>query len=89
VRYEERAGWGRERAASAALTVRLADGAALTHEIDMALGHPTRPLDDAALTAKFVDCAGRAARPLGPKAAEALAERLWRLEDEPDAGALF
>lgn len=89
VRYEARPDWGRDKAASAILSIRLKDGRELTHEVDVALGHPSRPLDDAALTAKFIDCAGRAARPMAEADARALADRIWLLESERDVASLL
>lgn len=64
VRFEQAPGWGRAQAASGGVTIVLADGRRLELMIDTALGHPDRPLDDAALVTKFVACAGRAAQPL-------------------------
>lgn len=71
------------------MTVHLADGRQLCAEVDNALGCPARPLDEAALVRKFVDCAGRARRPLSGAAARQLAARILTLEDCPDVGALF
>jgi 2-methylcitrate dehydratase PrpD len=69
------------------LCIGLSDGRALHHGVSRALGDPERPLDDVALRAKFINCASRAARPVTPAAAERLAERIFTLEREPDAGA--
>ncbi len=71
------------------LTVVLRDGSVLTQRIAAALGDAARPLDDAALRAKFVDCAMRAAAPFSQEAAERLADRILDLEREPDAGSLL
>ncbi len=80
---------GRPRGADAGqLSIVLTDGRTLHHEVSRALGGPERPLDDAALHAKFLDCAVRAAVPLKRAEAERVAERIWRLELEPDVGAL-
>ena len=57
--------------------------------IDPPLGHPDQPLDDAQLVAKFVDCAQRAARPLGADAARAAATALFRLEQVASARDSF
>lgn len=77
------------RGSGGAMTVHLADGRQLSAEVDNALGCPARPLDEAALVRKFVDCAGRARRPLSGAAARQLAARILTLEDCPDVGALF
>ena len=73
-------------ATNGAILVELADGRRFSAEIPQALGHPTRPLDDARLGAKFVDCAMRAAKPMSKDEAEAFAERLMSAEaaDELD-----
>ena len=67
----------------------MADGRRFEVAIDNALGCPQRPLGETALVAKFIDCAGRAARPVGREAAERLAARILTLEVCPDVGALF
>ncbi len=72
-----------------ALAIHLRDGRVLKAETDDALGCSARPLSEAQLIAKFVDCAGRAAVPLGVAQAEALAERILALEECDDVGALF
>jgi 2-methylcitrate dehydratase PrpD len=89
VSYRQRPGWGRERAASAAVALVLRDGRRVAAELDVPLGHPDRPLSDGQLRAKFLDCAARASRPLAGKAAEAIADRLMALEQESDVGALI
>ena len=52
-------------------------------------GRSGRPMDDAALDAKFIDCAARAAVPLSAAKSHQLAERILALEQEPDVGALL
>jgi 2-methylcitrate dehydratase PrpD len=89
VTYRQRPDWGRDRAVSAALEIVLRDGRSLRRELDVPLGHPDRPLPDDALRAKFVQCAARAARPLGPAETESLADRIFALEAEGDAGSLL
>lgn len=86
-RQGDRPDW--QRGSGGLLEIALKDGRILTAEIDNALGCPARPLDEAELVAKFVDCAGRAARPLAPAAAEALATRILSLEQCDDVGALL
>jgi 2-methylcitrate dehydratase PrpD len=88
-RFELQPGWGRDRAASGDLTVMLRDGRRLRHTVAQALGDPSRPLDDAQLRAKFIDCAARAAAPLARPTAAALADRIMQLERERDVGALL
>jgi 2-methylcitrate dehydratase PrpD len=82
-----RSNWGRDRAAAGDLRIVLQDGRELRHAVDQAIGHPTRPMADAALRAKFIDCAGRAAQPIDPTRAALLADRILQLEREPHAGA--
>ena len=71
------------------LTIRMAGGRVFEAETANALGCPERPLSDADLVAKFVDCAGRAETALPAEQAEALAARILALEVCPDVGALF
>jgi 2-methylcitrate dehydratase PrpD len=85
VSFERHPDWGRERAASGALVVTLKDGTRLEHWVEMAAGHVSRPIDDAALEAKFVDCAGRAHQALTGEVAAALAAAIWALDTAPDA----
>jgi 2-methylcitrate dehydratase PrpD len=66
----------------------LRDGRELEHRVDQPLGDPRRPMDDAALAAKFSDCARCAVSPLDPEAAAAAAARIAALEDAPDLAAL-
>lgn len=89
VRPEVRPQSGWLRGSGGAMAVQLADGRQLSAAVDNALGCPARPLDEAALVRKFVDCAGRALRPLDKVAARQLAARILALEDCPDVGALF
>jgi len=67
----------------------LTDGRVLRHVVARALGDAERPLDDASLRAKVIDCATRAAVPLTLSAADRLAERIMRLEHEPDVGSVL
>ena len=81
---------GSARGADAAeLRITLGDGRILHQAVAHAAGSPAHPLSDAALHAKFMDCAGRAAVPMTASGAQELAERLWALESEADVGALF
>lgn len=76
-----------QEAAAGELCVVMADGSMHRQHVERARGDPCRPLDDAALQAKFVDCAARAAVPLTRAAAIQLAERIWMLDAVPDVGA--
>lgn len=87
--FAQRPGWGRDRAASASVELVLRDGRRLAAELEVPLGHPDRPLSDAQLRAKFVDCAARAARPIAAGEAERIAGRLMELEREDDATAIL
>jgi len=69
--------------------VELRDGRRHSCEIGQALGHPVRPMSDERLHAKFIDCAGRAALPMGAAEARTLLSRLTRLEQEPNLAKLF
>jgi 2-methylcitrate dehydratase PrpD len=75
-----------QRGGGGALEIVLRDGRRLAGEVDNALGCPQRPLSDAVLRAKFLDCAGRAAV---PPSAERLADAIMELEHCDDVGRLF
>lgn len=75
------------RGGGGALELRLTDGRVLRAEVANARGCPERPLDEAELVAKFIDCASRAKVPVADPAA--LAARILRLEECEDVGALF
>ena len=65
---------------SGALSIELKDGRVLECEIDQALGHPSRPMSDERLRAKFIDCALRAAVPMSQADAQSLAERIQNID---------
>jgi 2-methylcitrate dehydratase PrpD len=71
--------WGRAEAASGSVTIVTADGERRHHAVAQAAGHPDRPMSDAALVAKFVDCARRAAPPIEEARALAVAEAILNL----------
>jgi 2-methylcitrate dehydratase PrpD len=75
--------------AAGRICITLKDGRVLRHSIPHALGDPTRPLSDAALRAKFIDCTMNAAVPLTRRGAQSLADRIMNLEREQDVGALL
>lgn len=77
--------WGRAEAASGSLTILLDDGSRQSHRVMQAAGHPDRPLSDAALVAKFIDCAAHAAMPVPPADAAAMAMHI--LESRPTQSA--
>lgn len=85
--FECRADWGRDRAAAGELTLCLRDGREVSASLPQALGHPTRPLSDERLRAKFIDCAAHAQAPLPRTAIAALADVLLGFETVADAGA--
>lgn len=66
---------------SAVVEVLACDGRVRSKRVDGRLGTSAKPMSDAQLHAKFVDCAAFAARPV---TTEALADLLWNLEQVPD-----
>jgi 2-methylcitrate dehydratase PrpD len=70
-----------------ALRARLADGSEVSREVTTARGAPARPLADADLIAKFIDCCGFADQP--PADPRGLAEAIMSIDEIADAGALF
>jgi 2-methylcitrate dehydratase PrpD len=76
-------------ATEGAVQIELDDGRCFTAEIPQALGHPTRPLDDSRLSAKFIDCAMRAAKPMSKQQAGAFASRLMSAEQVYDFDELL
>lgn len=76
------------RGSGGALLIRLADGRTIGGEVPEALGHPDRPLSREALVGKFVDCAGRAERPMTAEAAQRLAAELLAADERDDVGRL-
>jgi 2-methylcitrate dehydratase PrpD len=74
-----------EQHAWSRVSVRLSDGTALESKPRGASGHPSTPLSDAELHAKFLGCATPA---LGADVAEGVAAQITRLEDIPDVRAL-
>lgn len=74
-------------AASGALEIRTLDGRSFSMAVPEPLGAPSNPMTEAALVAKFVACAGYAARP--PADARALAARLLAVDEEEDLKGLI
>lgn len=87
VRFEQRDDWGRAHAASGGLKLTCRDGRAFERWVEVAAGHPSRPLSDAQLTAKFLNCAARAYLPLDAPAATQLAEAIRQLDASRDVSA--
>ncbi|HMI93653.1 MAG TPA: MmgE/PrpD family protein [Polyangiales bacterium] len=85
VSYSELPGAGMREATQGELTLWLRDGTRLDQRVERPLGHPDNPLDDAALIAKFIDCAGRARVPLAQERARRAAEVLFGIEREASA----
>lgn len=86
---EEMADFPWARGSGGAMSIRLNDGRSVHGEVLDALGCPARPLSEGALVDKFIDCAGRAARPLGREEAGKLAKTLLGVERVADVGAVF
>jgi 2-methylcitrate dehydratase PrpD len=80
VHFTPETGSGMRDATSGRLALHMRGGP--THElrVERPLGHPDHPLATERLIAKFVDCAGRAPRPLHPEAAHAAARSLLAVE---------
>jgi 2-methylcitrate dehydratase PrpD len=89
VGFEQHPGWGRAQAASGGLVIELSNGERLEHQVDIAAGHFSRPLDDAALTAKFRDCARRAHQPASAERIDAFAAAIWDIDARQDSAAVF
>lgn len=65
------------------------DGTRHRAACDFALGHPDNPMSEARQHAKFMDCAAAAARPLSKASAEAIIDRVARLETRDDIAPLM
>lgn len=76
-----------QRGSGGALRVRMSDGREFDADVDNARGCPARPLSEADLVAKFIDCADRAKVP--PADASALASDILAIADSSDAGSVF
>lgn len=71
---------GKRSPTSGAVEIELNDGRRFDCEIEQALGHPSRPMSDERLRAKFIDCATRAAKPMSLAEAEAFCTRVWAID---------
>jgi 2-methylcitrate dehydratase PrpD len=76
-------------ATSGALLLTLRTGERHHTRVERPLGHPTRPLDDTRLVAKFLDCAARAASPVPAEQLQELATQLLELEAAASAQAVL
>jgi 2-methylcitrate dehydratase PrpD len=88
VGHRVEATWPHAESTRGRLTIRLADGRSLTHEVAAPLGHPDRPIDREALVAKFIDCGLVAAKPRSKDELRALAHRLLHAGDVADVSSL-
>ena len=70
------------------LVIVLRDGRELTHEVQEPLGGPDRPLGEAALVEKFVDCARYAVSPMVADDARRVAAALGQLDTHTGLQAL-
>ncbi|MDE2765100.1 MAG: hypothetical protein OXI25_01530, partial [Chloroflexota bacterium] len=75
-------------AGRAVVEVRTADGRVFTERVDTPLGHPSRPLSEEQLAAKFEDCAGYAACGLDAAQVRELLDALQSLEALADVRRL-
>ena len=64
--------WPEAGGAGAYVRARCADGSSERAEALVARGHPSNPLSEADIRAKFVDCHQSVGSPLGPRATQAL-----------------
>lgn len=64
--------------------VHTSDGRVLTESVQVALGHPSRPLSDEQLIEKFKDCVGYTANPIPEAQVDDLIDVLWSLETLSD-----
>jgi 2-methylcitrate dehydratase PrpD len=78
-----------DHAAAGRMAITLKDGREFRGEVQQARGSPASPLSTPALVEKFVHCCERAAKPLRPAAAQALAARILSLDQVDDVGSVF
>jgi 2-methylcitrate dehydratase PrpD len=71
------------------VTVRLANGAAHSEQVDHILGHPSKPLSEDQYLAKFRRCCQSALRPPDPMKVDALIAACDQLGALPDARVLM
>jgi 2-methylcitrate dehydratase PrpD len=73
-----------EHATGGTLEIEMADGQRHRCEVPAPLGHPSHPLSDGALIAKFMDCCRHARSPIEPAAARRIVDRVLELERQGD-----
>ena len=85
VTFTAESGAGMREAVSGELTLELRNGNRHSLRIEHPLGHPSHPLGQEQLIAKFVDCAGRAAHPLTAAQARLAADAILAIDSAPSA----
>jgi 2-methylcitrate dehydratase PrpD len=85
--YREVPGRGRALPAGGEIEIRLRDGQCLEARIEVAQGHPERPLTDHVLRRKFAQCAARAPHPPRALDTEKAGEIEAALSGQRDVGA--
>lgn len=80
--------WPADTPGAARVTVFFADGSSESAEVSVALGHPSRPLSEAQLRAKFLDCNAASGGPLDGQAASHVLALALDIRALPDTHAL-
>lgn len=83
--YSAEPGTGMSDVMRGKLELRIRGGKTLSQRVDRPLGHPDNPLDEKRLLAKFVDCAGRAAKPLAAAQAQRAATAILNIDSYASA----
>jgi 2-methylcitrate dehydratase PrpD len=89
VECEVRTGGSLADALHGTLRLVLRDGRELVESVERPLGDPRRPMGDAQLLEKFIDCASYAAHPMSAERAHAVAAAIGTLETADDLSALL
>jgi 2-methylcitrate dehydratase PrpD len=76
-----------EHATAGALEIETADGQRHRREVPVPQGHPSHPISDDALIAKFMDCCRHARSRLDPEAARRIVDRIFELDRLDDVAA--
>jgi 2-methylcitrate dehydratase PrpD len=77
-----------DRVAGGMVRVEMKDGRVMQSHVEIPLGHPSRPLPDERLRAKFADCCSYAATPLRRERVDELLRLIEHLDETDDVGAL-
>jgi 2-methylcitrate dehydratase PrpD len=85
VTFTAEPGAGMREAVSGELSLQLRGGARHRLRVEHPPGHPHHPLTQDQLIAKFIDCAARAAHPIGQARARLAADAILTLDDAPSA----